>query len=275
MIDTLGREIIPPLYEDIISHGNNDDSDSWGFAEDDNFEGFVEIFSPTITAVLKDGKWGVVDSLGKELIPPAYKEIRELSEGLFMVKKDTAGKYGLIDIQGKEITPFIYKDFQGFSQGKFIVKQDTAGKFGLIDILGKEVSPLIYEDIREFSQGLFRARKDTTGKWGLVDTRGKELTPFIYEDFRRFSRVILKVKNTDGKWGLIDTLGNEIIPPTYQKIGSYVEFDFEKVSRDRAWVEKEGKMGPHRYIRQRDCFLRSIGISWNFRKVGIGLKRIH
>jgi len=57
-------------------------------------------FHEGFARVIIKGKWGLVDSEGKEVVPPKYDFVGSFSEGFARVRlKD---KWGLVNKQGKE-----------------------------------------------------------------------------------------------------------------------------------------------------------------------------
>ena len=103
--------------------------------------------------------------------------------GLVLFKKD--GKLGLIDQTGKEIIPPIYDEVGSFNQqGLALVKKN--GKRGLIDTTGKEIIPLIYDgwiELNTLSEELIRITVQKGKKWScfvlyvpqLLTTQGLEV----------------------------------------------------------------------------------------------------
>jgi hypothetical protein len=82
-----------------------------------------------------DGKWGLIDKTGKEIVPPKYDNAGGFKEGLAKVKLN--GKWGFIDKTGKVIVPPKYDDAWSFSEG--LAKVKLNGKWGFIDKTGKEI----------------------------------------------------------------------------------------------------------------------------------------
>jgi len=161
--------------------------------------------------VLKDGKFGVVDISGREVVPPKYDEVFPFEKGRAWVKLN--GKYGMIDKNGKEVIPIKYDAVVVSDEGIIWVKIDD--KWGIMDTSGKEISPPVYdyEAVTPFTNGVAWILKDN--KWGLVDGSGKTVIPPKFEGacpfVGEFSAVMI-----ENKWGLIDKTGKEIIP-----IGKY------------------------------------------------------
>lgn len=105
-----------------------------------------------IIGVTKDGKKGIVDYTGKQIVPNIYDEmfcaesyVREFGNH-FIVVKD--GKYGIISHQNEIILPLNYDIIEYFDTSKkgtshiYLVKQN--GKYGLINSLNEVVKPIEY-----------------------------------------------------------------------------------------------------------------------------------
>ena len=104
----------------------------------------------------KDGKYGFIDTTGKEVVPCQYDDASwSFSEGLARVKKD--GKWRYIDTTGKEVIPCQYDNGYSFNKGFVVVVKDM--KFGFIDLTGKEVIPCEYDCV-EYGEGYFTLIKD-------------------------------------------------------------------------------------------------------------------
>ena len=106
--------------------------------------------------VKKDGKYGILNKAGEEIVPPIYdSQIMLNGEGLYLIKRE--GKYGYINAEGKEIVPPMYDDADlFFSEGVAKVKRD--GKCGFINKEGKEIIPPTYVNAESFKEGLARVK---------------------------------------------------------------------------------------------------------------------
>jgi hypothetical protein len=106
-----------------------------------------------MAAVIKDDKYGYIDSKGNLAISISYEadngvySASEFHEGLASIEKK--GKIGFIDKQGNEVIPCIYDIAGYFSDGLAVVKKN--GKYGLIDSLGNEILPPAYLQVRKIS----------------------------------------------------------------------------------------------------------------------------
>lgn len=209
-IDTLGNEILPPIYTD---------ADDWFYRS----MRFADVL-----VVAKDGKYGFFDYKGTELAPLKYQSIWEFRYGLARVYVD--GKAGYVNKDGKEIIPAVYEEAHDFGSGMALVKKD--GKYGWIDTNGLTVIPFKYEWAMSFNAEWAKVKLD--GKMIFIDRTGNPKLPITFDGVGYY-RDGLAWAHKDGKWGFIDTLGNIVIPFTYTKTGN-----FEK---GRAWVWKDSKCG--------------------------------
>jgi hypothetical protein len=62
-----------------------------------------------------EGKWGIINQEGKEIIPVQYHEIKASLENLFAVRLND--KWGLLDKNGRMITPIKYDYLGRFYEG--------------------------------------------------------------------------------------------------------------------------------------------------------------
>jgi hypothetical protein len=190
------------------------------------YDSFRGDFEEGFLRVRKDGKYGVIDKSGKEIVPCRYADIRPFSEGMAGVTYEENGKRGFINKKGDEVIPFLYDALynDAFSEGLVQVCKD--GKYGFIDKTGKEIVPLKYAYVYPFSEGMAIVAVDDGydkyGRWkskyGFVDKTGKEVIPCIYDKACPFSEGLACVQKND-KCGFIDKEGKEIIPFYYNEIG--------------------------------------------------------
>lgn len=116
------------------------------------------------------GKWGFVDTSGKEVIPFIYDKADCFYMGYAGVSRN--GKMGLIDLSGKEIVPFLYdNELMFFEDGMALVIKDNL--YGFVDTTGKVAIPLIYEDAEDFKSGKAKVMKD--GEWIFINKKGETI----------------------------------------------------------------------------------------------------
>jgi hypothetical protein len=197
-IDKTGKEVIPFKYEDANYFWGEVIEEKTG--DSTSFE-----ITNLRTAVKLNGKWGFIDTTGKEVIPFKYNASTFFGR---MAAVELNDKYGFIDDIGNEVIPFKYDFAFFFNEGLAAVELN--GKYGFIDKTGKEVIPFKYYRAYLFTEGL-AAVKLKNGKWGFIDKTGKEVIPFKYNDAKYFDGGVAKVK-LKKKWGGIDKTGKEVIP---------------------------------------------------------------
>ena len=115
-----------------------------------------------------NGKYGLVDETGKEIVECKYDSIsRRFSEGLADVCLN--GKWGFIDKTGKEIIECKYDKTTRFNEGLALVELN--GKCGLINKNGKEVVECKYDNLWH-SKSFYAVKLND--KWGFLDKTGKQ-----------------------------------------------------------------------------------------------------
>ena len=167
--------------------------------------------------VIKDGKYGLIDRKGIEIVPCKYGPIGEFYDNMAIVCDENEDNFGFMDIKGKLVVPISYDynpyDYNhDFSEGLACVLKD--GKCGFINTKGDVVIPLMYDGADRFSEGLAPVQKD--GKWGFIDETGNVVIPFSYEYVRPFSEG-LAIASDDELYGFIDKKGNIKIPFVYDR----------------------------------------------------------
>ncbi|MCU0468100.1 MAG: WG repeat-containing protein [Arcicella sp.] len=95
--------------------------------------------------VMKDSKWGLIDTTGKIVAKPAYKDIMVTTEGLYGVKYDN-NKYGFIDKKGKVQIAFDYDEVRPFNNGLAIVSRGQ-GKLGVINRFNAKIAPCYFSEV--------------------------------------------------------------------------------------------------------------------------------
>ena len=168
------------------------------------------------------GKWGVVNSTGKVIIPAIFDELTRLysedkSKPIYFVANrgrntDTGedpeipGNCGLIDINGNEIIPFEYQDITDGGKDQLIVNKG---------------GHLSYVEYGAYISG---------GKWGVIDFSNKVKVPIIYDElnlaknnftFRKGSKIGEYGEYEGGKYGLVSIDNKMVIPATYDYLDAY------------------------------------------------------
>lgn len=187
----------------------------------------------------KDGLFGVLSIDGNILTEPIYEMITSLKNkpGVLLVKQE--GKYGVIDTLGKEIIPIKYDSIvgdeyctqnTGYSLAGYIVseKTETGVMYGYINYAGEQVLGLQYETISrvleyENQEDLFLVVRNK-GKKGVFKN-GKQIIDFNYQSINYSDKSNVFIVEKAGKYGFFTNEGDEILEPKYTQYdiaGDYI-----------------------------------------------------
>ncbi|WP_176560242.1 WG repeat-containing protein [Brevibacillus dissolubilis] len=202
------------------------------------------------TLVKQNGKWGIIDQLGKVVLQPTYEDIRYRLDQSQLYAVQSAGKWLFINQKGEPINNERYDDIRPIQGGNHIVTRN--GAEGVVDSSGKTVVPLEYQSISPDDSGMYRVSRDD--KWGVLDAKGQSVLPPVYDlvsinEQSGFIHIVQNKKEglyllgkktlipptydgirfqfspdayfvlTNGKWGLIGHDGQVLLPPTYDEPG--------------------------------------------------------
>jgi hypothetical protein len=134
--------------------------------------------------VKRNGKWGLIDKTGREVIDPVWDDLENFSEGLVAAKRE--GKWRYIDKTGRIVLEALWDKAWGFAEGVSVVEQ--AGKWGAIDHSGHFV---------------IEPEWDSGSLW--------------------FNKAGLAIVYSNALCGVIDKTGRIIIEPTWNAIKEYQE----------------------------------------------------
>lgn len=177
----------------------------------------------------KNGKYGLIDSLGNEILPPAYLQVREISNsGLAIVVLDTIIRHNnekrntwSLLLQPHDTLKVKYSYVN--HEGKFQFPEPLVG----CELIGKSVNAddLLYKFCinHTFKCGLAVITDSISLLNGYINISGDTVIPISYAKASYFSEdiapVLAKVetdsashsvvKNT-GKYGFIDKAGNKV-----------------------------------------------------------------
>lgn len=189
-----------------------------------------------------DNKWGIITKNGKMLTQPLYNELMNIRPNLIKttIGASYPRLYGLIDTTGKEILPPVYKAIDPDFHKKVFRITNANDKIGYLSLTGKILFKPVYDEVGEFTNGT--ARVKINGKYGLMKENESFAIQPIYDDLyltRAGQTVILQTGN---KKGVADMQGNKIIPIEYSELyaanGNYI------FKRDEKWgiMNAKGKV---------------------------------
>jgi hypothetical protein len=187
--------------------------------------------NPNLFPVFDKGKWGVIDSEGKEIIPIQFWRVN-IFPNVIIVGDTPEDKSALYSTSGRLLLPAEFdaidyvKPYQEKWQNLLLIYQK--GKVGIYDIVQEKILlPLEYEiqsiSVSNSDAGVFALAKD--GKLALFDTKGKQVSDFKYQEYGGGtirSEGYAKVQDLNGLWGIVDKNGKELVPCKYKGMGSSV-----------------------------------------------------
>lgn len=201
----------------------------------ENSEG-NEVWYEKVLKFKKDGKYGLIDFQGKEVLKPEYDNIYALKgiEKSIVIEKD--GKKGIVNAStGEIIVPTEYTEISGLSkkfEDGYIVKT-AENKAGLIAADKKIIFNSKYDDIKTVFGGNYYVVVEN-GKLEVVNSNGEVVLNSGFDTIEEIS-VDNFIVTINGKYGLIDKSGTRLISPEYDKL---------KYAFSNYYIaEKDGKYG--------------------------------
>ena len=190
--------------------------------------------------VKKDGKYGLINMDGKEIVPLEYDEIVPIAqvENSFKVKKDD--KYGIVDDEGKIVIEPQYSDIDVLgtdNKSGFIVKTVDTGKYGIVDYSNTVILPANYEGIEKvYGNDMYTVI--SSGEQIIVNKSGENV---ITKGFSTVKQILSNQENafifgnSSKKYGIKDMNGTNLIEPQYD--------DLQETETGTFIASKDGKYG--------------------------------
>ena len=187
-------------------------------------------YETKILRVKKNGKYGLIDFNGKELIPTEYDEITVLEgiENSIIIKKD--GKVGLVNDNGSIIAPIKYTNIKsiGDNYKNGYITIDDQGKYGVISTTKKQILENKYEEIsQKYLKNYYLVKENGIQK--LIDSEGNTIIENGFDDIKSAtSRGIIFTK--DNLFGEMNFSGEVVIEAKYQDL---------KEAKDGIYIAKQ------------------------------------
>lgn len=249
-VDSEDKYIVTPIYKEVDYNFGYyegglfkvvDSNDKIGFVNDqgklivpckyDYSQSFEKGYSVVRVAHGEfDYKYGLLDSLGKEVTPLKYGRLEFYADDNVLVfGSENTSNVGLMNLKGQILIPEEY-DFWSKNISKGLWPVGKNDKFGVINLKNEIVVPFEYVMIESYSDalGVAATQKEEYGKYGFIDRTGRIVIPFEYDYGWPTDKYIIVKKNN--KWGIIDIKNTIILPFEYAEILS----TFDK----NAWVIK-------------------------------------
>lgn len=235
----------------------------------DNFDEWQNLwYEKNVLKVKKDGKYGLINMNGEEILECRYDEISSLkgTKNSLIIKKD--GKLGIASNVGDVIVPVEYKEVKAFgddySDGYIVINEEN--KQGLIGSNKKTILEANYEEIKQVTGNNFyvvkekgtlkiiNKAKDTVlenafddvieingdnitvkrgENIGVISKTNEEKIPFMYQELKCIgnNRYIAK---KDNQYGIIDQSNETIVEFKYNYINKREDTDFVEADKSDA-----------------------------------------
>lgn len=184
-------------------------------------------YEENILRIKQNGKYGLIDLNGKELLPAEYDEITTLDgiENSIIIKK--GGKIGLVNDNGSILIEAKYKDIKNlgdtYKDGYITISED--GKYGVVSATKKQLLENKYDEISQTYLKDYYLVKEN-GNQKLIDSKGNTIIENGFDEIKSAtSRGIVFIKNK--LYGEMSVTGETLIEAKYQylkeaKSGIYI-----------------------------------------------------
>lgn len=260
IINQEGEEVIKPSYQEMIvvpdktkavficTYDVNEETGTYKTkAINDNNEdiltGYEQIevlenmdqygniwYEENVLKVKKNGKYGLIDLLGKEILPTQYDEITVLegTENSIIIKKD--GKTGLANDVGSIIIDCNYREIKrlGETYKDGYITIDEQGKYGVVSATKKQILENMYEEIFQIALKEYYLVKEN-GKKKLINSKGETIIEDGFDNIKSSTKngVIFSKNNLCGEMKIS---GEIILEPEYQDL---------KEAKDEIYIAKK------------------------------------
>ena len=253
IIDSTGNTVIEPMYQEMIIVLNNrkdvflctyDVNENTGeyktkvinrkneeiYTKYDKIEPLENYdksgnawYEKDIMRVQKDGKYGLIDIDGKEVLSIEYEKIETLKglENSIIITKN--GKVGLVNKSGAIIINPEYKQIKKFdddyTKGYITINQDK--KYGLVSYAGTTILDNKYEKI-DAIYGENHFVIEEKDKQIVIDSKGEKILKDGYDSITQINPDgIVFIK--DKKYGFMNYDKKVLIKPNYQELKEIYE----------------------------------------------------
>ena len=207
-------------YENVMAIQNYDEDNNLWFEEN-------------LLKVQKNGKYGLINLDGAEVLACEYDNISTLKgiKNSIIIKND--GKIGLVDSNGKTIIPAEYADIVAIEedcQNGYIVKNQES-KFGIIKPDGQIALECKYNDIKNLvDSNKYIVKENDT--WKIMAEDGTTYLEGKVDKAVDMNNGITIVNN-DGKFTAYNNEGTEVLSGEYE--------DLKNLFDDKYIAKKDGK----------------------------------
>ena len=212
-------------------------------------------YEKNVLKVSKNGKYGLIDFNGKELLPIEYDEITTLDgmENSIIIKKDE--KVGLVNDNGSIIIDVNYKEIKalGETYKEGYITIDESDKYGVVSATKRQILENKYDEISSvYLKDYYLVREN--GKKELIDSDGKVILDAGFDDIKSATTNGLIFTKND-LYGEISALGEVTLEAKYQ--------DLKEVKEGKYIAKQNDKYGIIDNIGNEQLAFEYAGITYN------------
>lgn len=189
-----------------------------------------------VLKVKQNGKYGLINYKGKEILPIEYDEITTLkgTQNSIIIKKEEG--VGLCNNEGTIIISPQYKEIKAmdkdYKAGYIVVNQEQ--QYGVIDFDKKMILETKYQEIYPIkANGMYHVKQDGVQK--LIDKTGKTLIENQFDTIKEINLADEIIFTKNNQYGIMNIDGTQKVAPQYQEL-SYTSSNYYI-------AKKEGKYG--------------------------------
>ena len=212
-------------------------------------------YEKNVLKVSKNGKYGLIDLNGKELLPIDYDEITVLDEmeNSIIVKKGE--KVGLVNDNGSILIDTEYKEIKplGETYKEGYITVDEQGKYGVVSTTKKQLLENKYDEVFPvYLKEYYLVKEGTTKK--LIDANGQTILESGFDDIKSATtNGVIFTKNN--LYGEISKTGEVTLDAKYQ--------DLKEVEEGTYIAKENDKYGIIDNVGNKQVAFDYIGITYN------------
>lgn len=175
-------------------------------------------YESNVLKVQKDGKYGLINLEGKELLTCTQDKIEPILGTKSVFVTEVNNQKGLVDSMGKVIIENKYQEITSLTnqyENGFIVKNEQ-GKYGVINYDSTVAIQEKYDAIQNvYGNQMYVVKEGNI--WKVVNTKGETFIENRFEEVKEINGEDIVIK-VDGKYGLINTKAEEKLPAIYDNL---------------------------------------------------------
>lgn len=194
----------------------------------------------------EEGRWGFMDTSGKTVITPQYKQTSYFSENRAAVVTDKG--VGYIDETGTMVIEDLYESGLDFHNG--VVSVYSEEDWMVLDKDGNMLFEAYFASPLKFNDGLARIKQEAGlfSRYGFINQKGDTVIPPQFELASNFSGGLCMASPNGSNYGYINTKGEWVILPDYEvgvltKINGEYDLSDLDFSEGFAKFNKDNKAG--------------------------------